>query len=253
MCSYNCRGLPKNEGSLQLKCDILTLLKEQHVICLQETWYCKQENVLLNTVFDGFHGTGEAVIDSSAGIHIGRPHSGVAILWHSTLDSCVTSLNLGCDWMTGVKIIFQNKVICILNVYMPVENSDNEDEFLYRLGYLSSKIDELDTSSFCVLGDFNANISKTPTSLFANHLTEYCSNNNLLMSSKIKLPADSFTFISNWGTTSWLDHDICSHDFHNIITSMQVNYNVSIDDHLPVEFIMNINSMPAMENDFSYR
>lgn len=61
----------------------------------------------------------------------------------------------------------------------------------------------------------NADVSDG-SSLFANHLMQFCSDNGLNFSSKLHLPDNSYTYISEaWHTASCLDHCICTADAHD--------------------------------------
>ena len=78
-------------------------------------------------------------------------------------------------------------------------------------------------------------------SLFANHMLHFCSENNLKMSSCVHLPGNSYTYISErWSTNSWLDHIVTSNDFHSCISKIDILYDISDEDHIPIK--MNVNS-----------
>ena len=101
-------------------------------------------------------------------------------------------------------------------------------------------IQNIDNSVYTIVGDFNCNIKDVGgkiTSKFAKFVFDLCEENSLILSSKIGLPSDSYTYISDsWGTTSWLDMLISSPDFHNCISDIKVEYNMSSSDHIPFSF-----------------
>ena len=41
--SYNCRGLPKSRKDLYLRQDIVHVLENCDIACIQECWYSKQD------------------------------------------------------------------------------------------------------------------------------------------------------------------------------------------------------------------
>ena len=46
-----------------------------------------------------------------------------------------------------------------------------------------------------------------------NILVKFCADNNLNIVDKDTLPDDTYTCVSaSWGTTSWLNHILCSSD-----------------------------------------
>lgn len=72
------------------------------------------------------------------------------------------------------------------------ESHENEDEYHNRLAFINAFIQDNSTYSVYVVGDMNADITDSD-SLFANHLTRFCEDNNFILSSRVLLPADSYT------------------------------------------------------------
>lgn len=73
-----------------------------------------------------------------------------------------------------------------------------------------------------VVGDMNADLMDK-CSLFAKHMLHFSADNNFILSSKLLLPMDSYTYISEaWHTTLWLDHCISTPDAHS---TLQINGN----------------------------
>ena len=58
---------------------------------------------------------------------------------------------------------------------------------------------------FFIVGDLNADVSDNH-SAFAKHIVQICSDNGLILSSKVLLPDDSYPYISDAWHTTWLDH-----------------------------------------------
>lgn len=80
----------------------------------------------------------------------------------------------------------------------------------------------------------NADIADSG-SVFANHLTRFCEDNNLTLSSGVLLPADSYTYISEaWHTSSWLDHCFSTADGHAALGNMCIKYWLALTDHIPL-------------------
>ena len=90
----------------------------------------------------------------------------------------------------------------IINVYLPYQCPANEDNYIEKLGYIHAVIDELNTSCYVVFGDWNANIRDPVNSLFARHMIDFCHDNNYNISSKLMLPDDSYTHVSEAGGMS---------------------------------------------------
>ena len=132
---------------------------------------------------------------------------------------------------------------------MLYECTNNEADFLNRLAYINSFVEELGTSCVFIVGDLNSDISD-PQSAFSNHLQQYCRDSDLILSSKVLLPTNSFTYVSDaWNTTSWLDHCISTSDAHQSIDSMDIMHNMVISDHAPIIITVNMHNIPILSSD----
>ena len=148
-----------------------------------------------------------------------------------------------------MQVNISNREFVILNVYAPYESRLNEEEYLNRLAFISSFIyDHMSTNIF-IMGDMNADISDC-NSLFARHMLQLCDDNNLILSSEVLLPADSFTSVSEaWHSTSWLDHCISTADTHASISSMEILYDASMSDHGPFVLIVECECLPESSQE----
>ena len=80
--------------------------------------------------------------------------------------------------------------------------------------------------------------------------------NGFILSSKVLLPADSFTHVSEaWGSVSWLDHIVSSSDFHNCIKTVSIDHDLSDADHIPVRMDISLDDIPGTSScdEGSYR
>ena len=75
--SYNVRGLPKYGNRLYLRPDIVALLEKGDIVCMQETWYSKQDLDILNNLHPNFSGTGVSTTDYHDGLVRGHPPGGL--------------------------------------------------------------------------------------------------------------------------------------------------------------------------------
>ena len=155
-------------------------------------------------------------------------------------------VRLDVDWAIGIEFNCDDKNIIILNIYTPYECSQNEDEYLNRLAWVMSFIQDNASTCFFIVGDMNADVSDG-SSIFANHLMQFCSDNGLVLSSKLLLPDSSYTYISEaWHTTSWLDHCICTADAHESLEAMSINYEFATSDHVPFSLCVNLENIPTL-------
>ncbi|XP_026016954.1 uncharacterized protein LOC113018106 [Astatotilapia calliptera] len=245
--SYNCRGLRlgQSAGDKARRIVVDSLLAECDILCLQETWLSKQDLGKLNCLNASFLGVGESTTDLSTAIVRGRIPGWVAVLWDKKIDPVIKPIRLDVDWCIGIQYTQNNSSFIILNIYTPYESCQNEQEYLSRLAFINAFIQDNDTYSIYVLGDFNADLTDS-SSQFAKHLTHFCQVNNLILCTKVLLPADSYTYISEaWHSTSWLDHCICTADGHAALANMTIRYEVTVSDHIPFGFTVNVEQMPA--------
>ena len=116
-----------------------------------------------------------------------------------------------------------DKEFIILNIYTPYECQHNEEDYVNKLGFISSYLQNECLTNIFIVGDMNADISDK-RSIFANHLNHLCTDNNLVLSSRELLPAESYTHISEaWHTTSWLDHCLSTADAHASLAHMEIS------------------------------
>lgn len=123
------------------------LLENCDILCMQETFLAKQDLEKLNSLNDNFHGAGESTTDLSMGIVRGRIPGGVAILWNKKLDSLINVVRLGADWCIAIQFNHNGREFIIINVYTPYECHQNEDEYLNRLAFINSFIQDHTSSS----------------------------------------------------------------------------------------------------------
>lgn len=245
--SYNSRGLPLSMKDLHHRPCVKYLLDQKYdIVCLQETWYGKQDLPNLNTIHRDYHGTGSTVVDYSEGLRQGRNFGGVAVLWRDIYDEFVTPLDFNENWLTGIQLCKDDRIHVILCVYLPYECQNNEEEYLDKLGKLKAILEELETTCVSIYGDWNADISDG-TSLFGNHLKHFCHEHDLIISTGAFLPTDTFTYLSERGSTSWLDHCVSTSDGHNVILDMKVLYSEALVDHFPVHVNISFDLVPQVE------
>ena len=109
-------------------------------------------------------------------------------MWKKVLDKHVTIVNSTYDWLICIRLFD----FYIINIYLPYESPNNIDLFEDRLVKLFLYCELLNTSNFCIIGDFNSNISNH-NSKFSNILLKYCTDTNIVMYDNIILNSDSYS------------------------------------------------------------
>ena len=255
--SYNCRGFPKSPAKLIVKPTMNLLLNDEtiDIICIQETFLSKQDLGCLNIIHKDYQGIGTSTVDTRDGLVKGHPSGGVAILYRTKQAKSITPLHFNLDWVIGICISNGNNKHIILCVYLKTAsggNGDNREIFQGQLEELKMIIDDLDTTSVTIIGDFNADVvnSSHPHGPLLKH---YSGENGLIISSEKMLPSNSFTFISemNPGQVSWLDHCVSTQDGHNIINDIQIEYPLSCRDHIPLTIVLGLDKLPSVEDEIN--
>ena len=132
--SYNSRGLPKTKKDLLLRPDFLSVLLNNDVTCIQETWFSKQDLPNLNNLHNHYHGIGVSTTDFRDKIVPGHPPGWVAIFWHISLEQYIKPLDLGVDWCVAVELNIGITTFVVLNVYLPYQCAENEEKYFEDLG-----------------------------------------------------------------------------------------------------------------------
>ena len=112
------------------------------------------------------------------------------------------------------------------------------------IGKLSTLIEESCTNNIVILGDFNATLN----SVFESELLEMCSTFDLVISDygTFGRTSGQFTHVSDaHGTTSWLDHVICSSDMQNNVVSIKILEKSPSSDHLALAVTFDIMCKPV--------
>ena len=84
---------------------------DNHIVCFQETFYCKQDLSCLNTLHNDFQGIGTSTTDARDNLITGHPPGGVAILYRRKHAKCISPIYFNLDWIVGISITVGNKNI----------------------------------------------------------------------------------------------------------------------------------------------
>ena len=152
----------------------------------------------------------------------------------------------------AIELDINSTKFVLFNIYMPYQAPENEDLYYERLGWIKCFLDELHCTNFAVIGDWNANLGNSGTMTFKAPMVEFCTENDLLISSHLLLPETSYTHMHSYQGSlhySWLDHIVSSQNFHNCISNIVIHYDMCDDDHLPVSLDVRVDLLPTFSND----
>jgi exonuclease III len=232
--SFNCKNVKSSVP------EILELCIDNDIVLLQETWLADFEISFLTQISEDFYATGISAMDTNISICKGRPFGGLAILWRKALADNVRIVKYDDTRIMGIELYVDNKKFLFLNVYLPYDNGENLDEFLFYMYKINDIFINYESPYVMALGDFNANIegfyNKKVYHRFGRELISFCTEENLIISDTIHCSVDdTYTFYSEaHHSTSWLDHIIANVNMHALINNVKVDYKCVTSDHFPV-------------------
>ena len=86
--------------------------------------------------------------------------------------------------------------------------------------------------------------------MFGSELSTFCTEHSYVLSDVDRLGcgSDSFTYLSEaHGTTSWIDHCVCTVQAHSSITDVNICYDIQSSDHFPISICIDVNSVPRLD------
>ena len=245
VCSYNCKNVKSSRAEL-VKC-----VNEFDIIFLQETWLMESELTLLSEISTNHYAVGISSMDTTNGVITGRPYGGIGILWHKSIGPSCTVIRYPKEpRLMAVEVRANGQKVLFINVYLPFCCDENLPDFQYYLAKLNDIIESYDSPYVVVIGDFNADTRSTQK--FGSELLDFCQDEGLILSDlvHVKDHTNNFTFVSNHGTKSWLDHVMATNSGHSIISNIYINYSIISSDHHPIvtEFDLTLERAETVEH-----
>ena len=83
-------------------------------------------------------------------------------------------------------------------------------------------------------------------------MLDFCSENNLIISTKTRLPVDSYTHITtrhDCHFKTWIDHVVTSHDVHQAIDNLNILYDITDEDHIPFQIQVIVDNIPSVTQE----
>jgi len=194
----------------------------------------------LSQISDDFNAFAVSSMDDEKKIHVGRPFGGTGILWKKSLDASRVAT---CDnSIIGIKVNLGETFLTLINVYLPYSCSANVDLYLSYLSKLQGLCEEFNCN-ISIIGDFNA----SDQNMFGPLLSSFCSDYGYVISDKLFLPTDSYTYFSDaHSSTTWLDHCLSSMVVHSSISEISVLYKCISSDHHPLSISYACPNLPRI-------
>ena len=121
------------------------------------------------------------------------------------------------------------------------------------LGVVHAIIQESAASNIMIFGDWNANVNNN--AIFGAELISFCEEHGYIISDvdKLGLESGAFTYLSeSHGTTSWIDHCVCTVQAHAAVSSLEINYDVQSSDDYPLSICVDVNHIPKFETTMQH-
>ena len=249
--SYSCRNVNTSVENIRQLCD------NNDLIFLQETWLTDEDLTELMCMHVDFYADGVSSMTPDREILSGRPFSGLGIMWRKSLGSCITIEKYDDHRLMAVHFDNGSCKLLAVNIYMPYDDrsvrSSNYDEYINYLGVVHAIIQESAASNIMIIGDWNANVNNN--AIFGAELISFCEEHGYIISDvdKLGLESGAFTYLSeSHGTTSWIDHCVCTVQAHAAVSSLEINYDVQSSDHYPLSICVDVNHIPKVETTMQH-
>ena len=127
------------------------------MLCIQEHWYFSYEkNDLINISNETQAKSVDDYTKKENFIH-GRGYGGVAIFWRKDINHVIKSDDDGNGRINVITVNMKEHPLCIINVYMPSDNSNRDEQYKDILSHLEEMIDKFQCQYQILLcGDFNS-------------------------------------------------------------------------------------------------
>ena len=219
--SYNCSGLNCSAeyiGDLIIKHNF-------DLVFLQETWLLETTIDRLGTIHNDYDFHGISGVDSSCDILSGRPHGGVALLWHERLSSYVSRVKCKNNRICAVtykpnefdKFLF-------LCVYLPCDTMSMnvcQDAYTNVLSDIERLLVNDSYNKIILAGDWNTHFDRNNAQ--TQHLLEFITRNNLKVCWDNPNAVKDYTYMNfSLSHFSCIDHFIVSSNIFDSISSSSV-------------------------------
>lgn len=226
--SYNSRGFGPGKPEY-----IRKLCKSHDILLIQEHWLLESQINNLQRLIPECNFMGISGIEEGELLQ-GRPYGGCAILWNKNLKCKVEPLQSTSKRVCGVKLLTNNTMIVIINVYMPCDNVDSKlfSETLNEIEYLTccAKCDNV-----MICGDFNTDFSRV-RSKNTNSLSEFVKDQRLFPCINHVLSKVAYTYENSFTKSkSLIDHFIITENLRGHIMKYHcLDEGDNLSDHIPV-------------------
>ncbi|CAC5419283.1 E3.1.11.2 [Mytilus coruscus] len=210
------------------------LLKKLDLCCLQEHWLFKPEQHLLHDIDTNMIVTAKSIDDENPELSMiaRRGYGGVAILWKKEMDDKISVMVDGSNRIQVIQMETDNTPLFLINVYMPSDNKDMDNEYKDTLAQMTEIIKTYrNTHDILLCGDLNGSIHRSKTS-HDPLLKKFLAENSLELNQEY--PEKKTFFHHNGKSSGQIDYFFsASEDLTQYVQILDMEAE-NTSDHVPV-------------------
>ena len=232
--SFNCKGfMPRNYNYLR------NVFKQVDFLLLQEVWLHSYEFEIISRELPNCNYIAKSSMNNYE-FRCGRPFGGVAILWKKDLDFCVENIDTTSDRLCVSKVEATDMRFLLFNVYMPINNVNNNDHFKDILYEIISICLMYETFDIIIAGDFNCQIGNGD--IRDDILKHFFDLLGLFCPTGERPTNIPYTYINSLNQTSLIDHFCLNSEIKSKIKAISaLDDGDNLSDHLPIIMSIDMN------------
>ena len=204
------------------------------ILCIQEHWLYRAEQKIIGELDKNMMYVAKSIDDENPELSMTmmRGYGGVAIMWKKEIDEKVKPIAEGGNRILVLHIEQERKPLCLINVYMPADNKNQDLEYKDTL----AQIDEIwekykDSHDIILCGDMNGSLHRMNTA-HDKILQKYCRERDI--SIPPSYPNKNTFYHTNGKSKGQIDYifNTNKEDIIGIDIYAMDSYNTS--DHVPV-------------------
>ena len=225
--SYNCKGFKFRNFEY-----IRKLFDKVDFLLIQEHWLYDFEFDMFSKVLPNCMYKAKSGMENTT-INLGRPFSGVAIIWKNYISIKMEEIITVSDRLCAVRLQRDNVDIILINVYMPCNNAVYDEKFTDIIFEILTISNMYDCSDIIIGGDFNCNLSLNNTrAVIFNEFINVSELNCITLEPQFDI---QYTFIDSLQHKSLIDHFCISSRIKRMSNNCFVlDDGDNLSDHLPL-------------------
>ena len=244
--SFNIKGFKERNFDY-----VRELYNKYDFLMLQETWLYKFEENIVSKVLPGSNYCSTSAMEDDNIDRLGKPYGSCMIIWKRTLASLVSQVNTLTPRVCAVTLTTKHNNLLFLSIYMPVNDNSKKsiEEAIKVLTEISRLSLEYKGYKIVMGGDFNIDFLRKPITKITEIFIEFLMEESFLSNDDI-FDNISFTFQSNNGLRSTIDHFIFTENFIDYIKGFKTLYDGNnLSDHFPIVLNISLDNLLKYKND----